>query len=82
MLPHTDRHSIPFEEEDCVQHQKLRWLGHVSRMPNHHLSKRVLFSVPNSEWRKQRGGELLTWQKGTKEITKRLGAVGATRLPG
>ena len=68
--------------EECVQHQKLRWLGHVLRMPNHRLPKRVLFSMPNSEWRKQRGGQPLTWQKGMKEITKRLGAVGATRLPG
>ncbi|KAG5449306.1 hypothetical protein CSKR_100608 [Clonorchis sinensis] len=51
-------------------------------MPNHRLPKRVLFSMPNSEWRKQRGGQPLTWQKGMKEITKRLGAVGATRLPG
>ncbi|KAG5442652.1 hypothetical protein CSKR_109496 [Clonorchis sinensis] len=38
--------------------------------------------MPNSEWRKQRGGQPLTWQKSMKEITKRLGAVGATRLPG
>ncbi|KAG5453421.1 hypothetical protein CSKR_107799 [Clonorchis sinensis] len=27
-------------------------------------------------------GQPLTWQKGMKEITKRLGAVGASRLPG
>ncbi|KER26958.1 hypothetical protein T265_05867 [Opisthorchis viverrini] len=68
--------------EECVQHQKLRWLGHVLRMPNHRLPKRVLFSMPNSEWRKQRGGQPMTWQRSMKEITKRLGAVGATRLPG
>ncbi|KER27941.1 hypothetical protein T265_05141 [Opisthorchis viverrini] len=30
----------------------------------------------------QRGGQPLTWQWSMKEITKRLGAVGATRLPG
>ncbi|KER29778.1 hypothetical protein T265_03687 [Opisthorchis viverrini] len=41
-------------------HQKLRWLGHVLRMPNHHLPKRVLFYMPSSEWRKQRGGQPLT----------------------
>ncbi|KER26429.1 hypothetical protein T265_06344 [Opisthorchis viverrini] len=68
--------------EEYVQHQKLRWLGHVLSMPNHRLPKRVLFSMPNSEWRKQRGGQPLTWKRGMKEITKRLGAVGATRLPG
>ncbi|KAG5453143.1 hypothetical protein CSKR_106970 [Clonorchis sinensis] len=68
--------------EERVQHQKLLWLRHVLRMPDHRLPKRVLFSVPNSEWRKQRGGQPLTWKRGMKEITKRLGAVGATRLPG
>ncbi|KER19534.1 hypothetical protein T265_11720 [Opisthorchis viverrini] len=62
--------------------EKLRWLGHVLRMPNHRLPKRVLFSMSNSEWRKQRGGQPLTWQRSMKEITKRLGVVGATRLPG
>ncbi|KER19595.1 hypothetical protein T265_11679 [Opisthorchis viverrini] len=39
-------------------------------------------SVSSSEWRKQRGGQSLTWQRNMKKITKRLGAVGATRLPG
>ncbi|KER24004.1 hypothetical protein T265_08248 [Opisthorchis viverrini] len=43
---------------------------------------RVLFSMPNSEWRKQRGGQPLTWQGSMKEIAECLGAVGATRLPG
>ncbi|KER20505.1 hypothetical protein T265_10955 [Opisthorchis viverrini] len=28
------------------------------------------------------GGQPLTWQRSMKEITRRLGAVGATRLPG
>ncbi|KER26985.1 hypothetical protein T265_05891 [Opisthorchis viverrini] len=68
--------------EECVQHQKLRWLGHVLRMPNHRLPKRVLLSMPNSEWHKQRGGQPLTWQRSMNETTKSLGAVGATRLPG
>ncbi|KAG5451292.1 hypothetical protein CSKR_106576 [Clonorchis sinensis] len=43
---------------------------------------RVLFSMPNSEWRKQRGSQPLTWRKSMKEITKRLGAVAATLLSG
>ncbi|KER24927.1 hypothetical protein T265_07496 [Opisthorchis viverrini] len=68
--------------EECVQHQQLRCLGNVLRMPNHRLPKRVLFSMPNSEWCKQRGGQPLTWQRSMKKITKRLGAVGATHLPG
>jgi hypothetical protein len=68
--------------EECIQQNKLRWLGHVLRMPSHRLPKRALFSIPDSEWRKPRGGQFVTWQKGMKEITKRLGSVGASRLPG
>jgi hypothetical protein len=67
---------------ECIQHYKLRWLGHVLRMPSYRLPRRALFSKPNSEWRKPRGGQCMTWQKGMKEITKSLGAVGAIRLPG
>ncbi|KER34242.1 hypothetical protein T265_00094 [Opisthorchis viverrini] len=47
-----------------------------------HLRRRVLFSVPPSAWRKPRGGQHMTWQKGLKEITKILGVVGVVYLPG
>ncbi|GAA53045.1 hypothetical protein CLF_109407 [Clonorchis sinensis] len=33
-------------------------------------------------WRKPRGGQRMTWQKGVKVITKSLGVVGVVRLPG
>ncbi|KER21928.1 hypothetical protein T265_09860 [Opisthorchis viverrini] len=82
LLSEPNLHQTGTSIEECVQHQKLRWLGHVLRMPNHRLPNRVLFSMPNSEWRKQRSGQPLTWQRSMKEITKRLGAVGATHLPG
>ena len=67
---------------DCIQHNKLRWLGHVLRMPGQRLPKKVLLFTPDSEWRKPKGGESLTWQKGKKSVTKSLGSVGARRLPG
>ncbi|KER31490.1 hypothetical protein T265_12964, partial [Opisthorchis viverrini] len=67
---------------DNIQHHRLRWLGHVLRMPKHRLPRRVLFSVPPSGWRKPRGGQHMTWQKGVKEIMKSLGVVGVVRLPG
>ncbi|KER25031.1 hypothetical protein T265_07427 [Opisthorchis viverrini] len=35
------------------------------------LPKRLLSSVPNSEWRKQRCEQPLTWQGGMKEITRK-----------
>ncbi|KER33539.1 hypothetical protein T265_00649 [Opisthorchis viverrini] len=46
------------------------------------VCRRVLDSTPNSEWRKQRGEQLLTWQKCMKETMKRLGVVSAIRFPG
>ena len=60
---------------DCIQHNKLRWLGHVLRMPSQRLP------MPDSEWRKPKGGQSLTWQKGMKSVTS-LGSVGSSRLPG
>ncbi|KER30038.1 hypothetical protein T265_03416 [Opisthorchis viverrini] len=42
----------------------------------------ALVSTPSSGWRKQRGGQPLTWRRSMKEITKRLGVVGATHLQG
>ena len=67
---------------DCIQHNKLRWLGHVLRMPEHRLPKKALFSLPDSDWRKPRGGQSTTWQTGMKSVTKSLGSVGVSRLPG
>lgn len=68
--------------DDCIQYNQLRWLGHVLRMPDHRLPKKALFSQPAPEWRKASGGQMVTWQKALKSITKGLGSVGASRLPG
>ncbi|KAG5441912.1 hypothetical protein CSKR_200086 [Clonorchis sinensis] len=70
-----------------VADRKIRGLNptFASRLPLSRLGQPgsiPAFVFINSEWRKQRGDQPLTWQKGIKEITKRLGAVGATRLPG
>jgi hypothetical protein len=75
-------HSEGTSIDDCILESKLRWLGHVLRMPHHRLPRRALFSLPDSEWRKPRGGQPMTWQKGMKMITKSLGSVGVARLPG
>ena len=63
---------------DCIQHNNLRWLGHVLRMPDHRLLKKTLFSVPDSDWWNPRGGQSTTWQKGIKSVTKGLGSVGVS----
>ena len=61
---------------------RLRWLGHVLRMPSHRIPSRTLFAEPSANWRKARGGQRMTWQKDMKNVTKPLGQTGAIRLPG
>jgi hypothetical protein len=68
--------------EESIKRNKLRWLGHVLRMPNNRLPKKTLYSLPNSEWRKPKGGQTMTWQKDLKATTKTLGTIGVARLPG
>ena len=66
---------------DRMPHNKLRWLGHVLRTPDHRLPKKALISMPDSDWRKPRSGQSATWQKGMKSVTKGLRSVGVNRLP-
>ena len=67
---------------ECIERHQLRWLGHVLRMPSHRLPNKALFALPDSTWRKPKGGQPMTWRKGLKSLTKGLGSVGAVRLPG
>ena len=68
--------------KECIERNQLRWLGHVLRMPSHRLPNKALFALPGSTWRKAKGGQPMTWQRGLKSLTKSLGSVGAVRLPG
>ena len=61
---------------------RLRWLGHVLRMPEDRLPRRALFSQPHSSWKRPRGGQSMTWQRSMKTLTSKLSRVGACRLPG
>ena len=65
-----------------IGHHKLRWLGHVLRMPSSRLPRRALFARISPSWRKPPGGQPLTWQRDLKSVTKALANVGAVRLPG
>ena len=67
---------------ECIERHQLRWLGHVLRMPTHRLPHKALFALPDSTWRKPKGGKPMTWQRGLKSLPKSLGSVGAARLLG
>ncbi|KAG5455245.1 hypothetical protein CSKR_106449 [Clonorchis sinensis] len=61
---------------------RLRWLGHVLRMPVDRLPRRVLFAQPREGWKRARGGQTMTWQRSIKAITSKLSCAGHCRLPG
>ena len=64
----------------ALKRHKLRWLGHVLRMPDHRIPKRILLAQPTSSWRKARCGQKMTCHRDMK--TEGLGRVGVNRLPG
>ncbi|CAI2737658.1 unnamed protein product, partial [Dicrocoelium dendriticum] len=76
----SDNHASSLEQQIALN--KLRWLGHVLRMPGYRLPRRALFSLPGVGWRKARGGQKLTWQWELNSLTTKLGAAGPSRLPG
>ena len=61
---------------------RLRWLGHVLRMPTQRLPRRALFARADVGWKRQRGGQRMTWARGVKALTAKLALVGRSRLPG
>ena len=45
--------------ETLLRTRRLRWLGHVARMPETRLPRKALFSIPCST--RPKGGPILTW---------------------
>ncbi|VDP41837.1 unnamed protein product [Schistosoma mattheei] len=60
----------------------MRWLGHVLRMPNHHLPRCVMFSGVGIGREKASGGQTKTWHKSMKSLSTGLNHAGRSRLPG
>ena len=67
---------------EVISLHRLRWLGHVLRMPTHRFPQRALLALPGCGWKKQRGGQPMTWRRGVKKETSVLARVGSSRLPG
>ena len=65
-----------------LHHHRFRWLGHVLRMSNGRLPRRVLFAEPKSSWKWPCRGQHMTWQRNMKSLTEGLSQVGNIRLAG
>ena len=65
-----------------ISHHRLRWLGHVLRMPSHRLPHRALWARPGTSWKRRSRGQRMTWVRGMRMLTLPLGKVGRSRLPG
>ncbi|CAH8651266.1 unnamed protein product [Schistosoma intercalatum] len=61
---------------------RLRWLGHVLRMPEHRLPRRAMLTGVGDGWKTVRGGQTKTWHQCLKSLTSSLSHVGRCRLLG
>ncbi|KAK4468373.1 hypothetical protein MN116_000167 [Schistosoma mekongi] len=68
--------------EEVTNLHRLKWLGHVLRMPDHRLPRRAMLARAEVGWKKVRGGQPKTWHQSMKSLTTGLSHVGRCRLPG
>ena len=61
---------------------RLRWLRHVLRMNSSRLPKKFLLDEQKLGWKRSHDGQIMTWHRGMKELTKSLAKVGSCRLHG
>ncbi|VDP83329.1 unnamed protein product [Schistosoma mattheei] len=68
--------------DEVVNFHRLRWLGHVLRMPEHRLPRRARLTSVGDGWKKVRGDQTKMWHQCLKTITSNLSHVGRWRLLG
>ncbi|VDP28685.1 unnamed protein product, partial [Schistosoma curassoni] len=68
--------------EEVVNLHRLRWLGHVLRMPEHRLPRRAKLTSFRDGCKRIRGGQTKTWYQCLKTLTSSLSRVGRCRLLG
>ncbi|VDP42603.1 unnamed protein product [Schistosoma mattheei] len=75
---HSDDNSISIT---IFKHQ-LRWLEHVLRMSSQRIPRRVLFADAGNGWKKQRGGQCMTWCRSMIENYTGLASAGLSQSLG
>lgn len=60
--------------------RRLRWSGHVLRVPDHYLPHSAMLAGVEIGWKKGRGSQTKTWHQPTKSLTFGLNH-GGCRLP-
>ncbi|VDO54774.1 unnamed protein product [Schistosoma margrebowiei] len=68
--------------DEVMNLHRLKWFGHVLRMPEHRLPRRAMLSGIGNGWKKVRGGQTKTWHQCLKSLTSSLSHVGRCRLLG
>ena len=68
--------------DEVMNLHRLRWLGHVLRMPEHRLPRRAMLTSVGDGWKRVRGGQTKTWHQCLKSLTSSLSHVGRCRLLG
>ncbi|CAH8522603.1 unnamed protein product [Heterobilharzia americana] len=68
--------------EEVMNHHRLRWLGHVLRMPGRRLPRHTMLAEVGPGWKETRGGQTKTSDQCMKSVTVSLSRVGRRRLGG
>ncbi|VDP69924.1 unnamed protein product, partial [Schistosoma curassoni] len=66
--------------DEGVNLHRLRWLGHVLRMPERKLPRRAMLTGVRDGWEKVKGGQFKTWYQCLKSLTSGLSHIGRYRL--
>ncbi|VDP58402.1 unnamed protein product [Schistosoma mattheei] len=67
---------------EVVNLHRLRWLGHVLRMPEDRLPRRAMLTGVGDGWKNVGSGQTKTWHQCLKSPTSSLSHVGRCKLLG
>ena len=66
--------------DEVMNLHRLRWLGHMLRMPEHRLPRRAMLTSVGDGWKRVRGDQTKTWHQCLKSVTCSLSHVGRCRI--